>query len=231
MKKVFLLVLLVNVAFCVPDEFNLTEQGCEESGGVWTCHLPADATGLAVKFVGDIGCFSNVSTEVGACVSAVELQKTVNVDDCTYSIGADRETTYNDCQKVAVNKGTLMLTFIDSEDIGVFDCKKFQEDAIYVTQCSANSTEATVDGLISLGVGEEYTILAVASMSPQIFSLTGLIMDNLVYIILVALIIVVAYWVFAPHKPMLKERAAAKAAPQKEEASVTGRERRYGRKL
>jgi len=231
MKKVFLLVLLVNVAFCVPIEFNLTEQGCENVGGVWTCHLPAETTGLAVKFVGDIACFSNVSTEIGSCFSAVELQKTVNVDDCTYSIGADRETTYNDCQKVAINKGTVMLAFIDSEQIGVFDCKNFQEETIYVTQCSANSTVGTMDGLVSLG-GEEDTVLIVTSMSPKLFSLTGFVMDNLIYIVLVALIIIVAYWVFAPHKPMLKEKKVVKKeTTHKEETPTTKREMRYGRRL
>jgi hypothetical protein len=54
-------------------------------------------------------------------------------------------------------------------------------------------------------------------------------MDNIVYIVLIIIIIVVAYWVFAPHKPMYREKKTAPGLPK--EAGPSKREKRYGRKL
>jgi SNF family Na+-dependent transporter len=62
-------------------------------------------------------------------------------------------------------------------------------------------------------------------MEFQGFDALAFITSNLLYIILIIVIIIIAYWVFAPHKLMLKEKTLQK------EQVLTKRESRYGRKL
>jgi hypothetical protein len=230
MKKMLIL-LFVGIAFGLPAGFNLTEQGCEESGGVWTCHTPTYLADLPVKFVGDVACFSNNSDySESACMTAVELQKTVSADDCTYSVGQDRETVYNDCGKVTLAKGTVMFAVIGEEDIGIFSCEKFQEGTVYATYCIANNTEGTFGGYVT--VWEQEPSMLVTKMDVPRVDLAAFVLNNILYIILIIAIIVIAYWVFAPHKPMLKEKKIVKKeTTHKEETTATKREMRYGRRL
>jgi hypothetical protein len=230
MKKLLIL-LFVGIAFAVPSDFNLTEQGCDNSTGVWTCHTPTYLAGLPVKFVGDVACFSNNSDySESLCITAVELQKTVSADDCTYSVDQNKETTYNDCGTVTLAKGIVMFAVISQDDIGIFSCEKFQEGTVYTTYCPANNTEGTFDGYVT--VWEQEPSMLVTKMDIPKVDLAAFVLNNILYIILVIAIIVIAYWVFAPHKPMLKEKKIAqKETPKKEEASATKREMRYGRRL
>ena len=217
----------MSIGYAYVDLSNLTEQGCEDATGIWRCHIDTQINNASGKFVGDIGCFSTSSNSVDkGCFGALELQNTAYMKDCTYSVTEDREFVYHPCEMVSFNKGYVLPVLIDPGQVDLSNCDKFQEEGIYVNQCPADGKEVVFSGLINLADNES-NIAIVTEMRWAGIDWFSLIINNIVYIVLVAVIIVIAYWVFAPHKPMFKERTATERA----EKPVTRREKKYGRKL
>ncbi len=226
MKKILFILLFAGIGLSVfSDLSNVTSQWCENDTGVWRCHLDALVNDASGKFNGDIGCFSLQSTVVDrGCFAEIILQSDTQTSDCTYSV-QDNEIVYNPCESVTLNKGNDILVTIDSVDLDLSKCDKFQEGAVYVNQCKFDGTDVKFSGVVSLE-NKSSPIIFITAMTLPTGDFWSFITNNLVYIILIIIIIVIAYWIFAPRKLMLKEKKAV----QKEQA-LTKRESRYGRKL
>jgi len=223
MRGILLLILFAGIAFGL----DLSDQNCENVSNAWVCQRPmtVDSTNGLLK--DNIGCFSTDGTypDLG-CLAAIELQSGITVQDCKYKV---TETTLENlpCETEVFSKGDMFVAAVDPALLDLSSCQKYQNETLYITECYLMGKEITFSGFIERVYGDE--VLFVTDMKITSFDLFKTIMDNIVYIVLIIIIIVVAYWVFAPHKPMYKER---KEAPKiLKEPGVSKREKRYGRKL
>jgi len=226
----FAFVLLLSaIGYSYMDLSNASDQGCEDTTGVWRCHIPAPINGSAA-FVESVACFSTEADSFDkGCYGGLELTKSVSVSDCTYSVTDDKEFVYNPCEKVSLAKGTAILAMIDPAQLDMTGCDDYQEGTIYVKECPMDGKEVAFEGLIVLGDEESQAVL-VTGISKSGFDFMSFLVGNLLYIILIIVIVIVAYWVFMPHKPMFKERKPVKEAPAPKKYQ-SRREDRYGRKL
>jgi hypothetical protein len=224
MKKVILLALLVGVAFA---QLDLSDQNCENVSNTWICQkeiIVSNATGFLKD---NIGCFSTDGNypDLG-CLAAIELQKDVKVQNCKYTV-TESNIESLPCETETLSKGDSFVSSVDPALLDLSSCQKYQNDTLYITECSVMGKEIVFSGFIERAYGED--VLFVTDMKITSFDLSKAIMENLVYIVLIIIIIVMAYWVFAPHKPMYREKKAAPELPK--EAGPSKREKRYGRKL
>jgi len=223
MKKALLLILLVGVAFGL----DLSDQNCENVSNTWVCQkeiMVDNATGFLKD---NIGCFSTDGNypDLG-CLAAIELQKDVKVQNCKYTV---TESTIESlpCGTETLSKGDSFVSSVDPALLDLSSCQKYQNDTLYISECALMGKEIVFSGFIERAYGDD--VLFVTDMKITSFDLSKTIMENLVYIALIIIIIIVAYWVFAPHKPMYKERKEAPQVPK--EPGPSKREKRYGRKL
>jgi hypothetical protein len=224
MKKVILLALLVGVAFA---QLDLSDQNCQNVSNTWICQkeiMVDNATGLLKD---NIGCFSTDGNypDLG-CLAAIELQKDVKVQNCKYTV-TESAIESPPCETETLSKGDSFVSSVDPALLDLSSCQKYQNDTIYITECYLMGKEIGFSGFIERVYGND--VLFVTDMKITSFDLSKAIMDNIVYIVLIIIIIVVAYWVFAPHKPMYREKKTAPGLPK--EAGPSKREKRYGRKL
>ena len=225
MKKALLIVMFMGVAFSVFNDLsNASDYGCENSTGIWRCHTPAVLSNAYGKFSGDIACFSTEASLIDqGCFSAIELQQNVYTKDCTYSFN-DNQLVYNPCDNIVLNKGELIPITLDPKDLDLSECDAFTVNTTYVHQCGVDGKSIKFDGVMDT-TNMSALLIFITKMEFQGFDIWAFIMSNLLYIVLVIVIIIIAYWVFAPRKTVSKEKTA-----QKEEV-LTKRERRCGRKL
>lgn len=228
-KMTLLALLFLGSAFAAfADLSNLTDYGCEDSTGIWRCHIPAVINESQGKLSGSVACFSTIEGEFDqGCYGSLELQKTVTVKDCTYSVTTDKEFVYNPCEIVPLSSGSLFVAVIDPRELDLTKCENFVESDVYTTDCPMDGKEIVFSGLTTLG-DEENQVIMVTAIEKPAGDWSSALLDNLVYIILIIVIVIIAYFVFAPHKMMLKEK---KEAPKRAEKYVSKREDRYGRKL
>jgi len=225
MKKILLIILFMGIAFSVFNDLsNDTNYGCENSTGIWRCHTPTALGDSYGKFSGDIACFSTQASTVDqGCFAAIELQENAYANDCSYSFN-DNQLVYNPCDNITLNKGEFILTTLDPQDLDLSNCDAFQVNTTYVHECSVDGKSIKFNGLVDVS-NMSNPIIFITKMEFQGFDALAFITSNLPYIILIIVIIIIAYWVFAPHKLMLKEKTLQK------EQVLTKRESRYGRKL
>jgi len=233
MKKLIIacafILVFASLSYAWADLSNLSNQNCEESTGIWRCHIPAELSDVSGKLTGDIACFSTMADSIDkGCFTSVEIQKTAYVRDCTYSVSDAGEIVYNECENVSLDKGELLLLVISPDNLDLSGCDTFQESGIYVNDCALNGKDILFSGSMNLADSENPIVLT-SKIKISGFDLLAFLLNNLLYIVLIIVIIALAYWVFAPHKPMLRERKEGKKPPAK--TTVTRRERRYGRKL
>lgn len=226
MKRALFILLFMGVALgAFSDLSNVTSQWCENGTGIWRCHLNALVTDAQGNFKGDVACISSQPLIIDkGCFAEVMLKENAYTSDCTYSV-EDNEIVYNPCEKVTLNKNNLIIATIDSADLDLSKCDQFREGVFYAYQCKFDGSEVKFTGIVSLE-NKSSPIVFITKMELPTSDSWGFIWNNLVYIVLIIVIIVIAYWVFAPRKLMLKEKRVL----QKEQV-LTGRERRYGRKL
>ena len=224
MKRILLLIMFVGVAFGAMD---LSDQNCDNSTGVWICQKQIIVNSTNGLLKDNIACYStNGGYPDLGCLAAIELQKDVVVQDCKYKVTTDSIENLP-CDRETLNKGDLFVAAVDPALLDLSSCSKYQNDTLYITECPFMGKEIGFSGFIQRTYGSD--VLFVTDMNIVGFDLMKTIMDNIVYIVLTIVIIVVAYWVFAPHKLMYKERKETPQPPK--ETSLSKRERRYGRKL
>jgi hypothetical protein len=206
------------------DLSNLTDQGCENSTGVWRCPFGSHIANAQAVFDGEIGCFSTLADSIDkGCYAIIELQKPVLIDDCTFSVDDNRNYVYNPCENVTLDNGTVMFAAFDPKQIAGLNCEQTLQDTIYVTVCYVNNSKITFDGAVSL-IADDPSVW-ITNMTISSFDLKVFILNNLVYILLIIVILLVASWVFVPRGLEAKEMLRAK-----EKITPTRRETRYGRK-
>lgn len=229
-KTIFLLAVLMSIAFAQTDLSNLSNQGCDYSGNDWVCQRPIVLKDATAFFKDDVGCFSTDGeyADLG-CLTALEMTQDATVKDCKYKVVND-EIEYLPCNDVLLQKGGSLIVSINPDAIDYSGCSKYTNESLYVTECPYAGRKITFSGIVYLGENEENMALVTEMTLSKEAGVGALIIDNLLYIILVAAIIIVAYWVFAPHKPMFKERPP-KTKEQSKEPIATRREKRYGRRL
>ncbi len=228
-KTIFLLAVLTSIAFAQTDLSNLTDQGCSNVGGEWLCQRSIIIQDASAVFNDDIGCFSTDGgyADLG-CLTAITLADAVTVKDCKYTI-VDDEIVYKPCEDLTLSKGDVLAVAINPDLVDYSGCSKQSGDNFYLTQCPYAGGKVTFSGILEKDENGTNVVLITVMQASKQAGLGQLLLDNLLYIILIAAIIIIAYWVFAPHKPMFKERPTAKEQPK--ESIVTRREKRYGRKL
>jgi hypothetical protein len=230
-KKILVMLLFAGVAFsALSDLSNASNYGCEDNTGVWRCHQNAKVEAYG-KFMGELACFSTQLDSIdNGCFATVALEQKINVNDCTYS-AENRTIIYNPCENVTLNKGDLLLLEFNPEDIDISKCDRMENDSIYGYYCPFDGKTIKFSGLTNLVNSEEPVIVVVATMEVSGFDLWAFILDNLIYIILIGTVIVIAYWVFAPHKQVIKKESVKETKKESvKESEPSKRERRYGRK-
>ena len=156
----------------------------------------------------------------------MQLIKDTYVKDCTYSITDANDMVYNECENVSLAKDSSLFAMVDPSILDLAGCDSYVASELYVNQCAFDGKELPIDGTIDLTQDEIPTVLVTKIGGKEIAS--SWFMDKLLYIVLIIAIIVIAYFVFAPHKPMLRGRKETPKAPEK---YTSKRENRYGRKL
>ncbi len=229
-KTIFLLAVLTSIAFAQTDLSNLTDQGCSNVGGEWLCQRSIIIQDASAVFNDDIGCFSTDGgyADLG-CLTSIELAAAVTVKDCKYAVVND-EIVYKPCEDLTLSKGDALAVMINPDLVDYSGCSEQNGDNFYLTQCPYAGSTLTFSGVLEKDEEGNNVVLITDMQVSKQAGLGQLLIDNLLYIILVAAIIIIAYWVFAPHKPMFKERLP-KIKEQPKEQVATRREKKYGRRL
>jgi hypothetical protein len=219
MKKILFVLLFLGIAISAVDT---TTDNCDNSTGVFVCQIPISIDGAKGLLKDNMGCFSTDGEypDLG-CIAAIELIEKKAVNDCKYVF--DDTIEYLPCEKIVIEAGEMFVAAIDPSIIDYSLCSKYQEDSLYVTECAVMGREIMFGGFVDLS--DEDKILLITDMKFEGIDFSRLLFENALYIILVIIIILIGYWVFAPHKPMLQEKKMVAKNVQ------TKREKRYGRKL
>lgn len=226
-KLIVLLAVLMSTSLAATDLSNLSGQGCSYINGEWRCQIPVSVVDAEAVLIEDIGCFSTDGgyADLG-CITLITLTKDVTVQDCKYGVVGD-EIVYDPCQEVTLAEGDSLIAEVNPDMVDYSGCTKTTNESFYMTLCPYAGKKVTFSGLLDLGENNDNAAIITEMQTAKDTGVGQLVFDNLLYIILIVAIIIIAYWVFAPHKPMFKERL-----PKiKEEPTVTRREKRYGRKL
>jgi hypothetical protein len=238
MKKmafaIFLSLLLVNVYSYYDTP---TEQNCYYSAGTLVCQTPAALTDAVAVISEGVTCFSDNGTYPDyGCFATIAFAKNTNILNCTYHVeyvapenDYEREMlaisnqtmkfelVYDPCKNVTIEKGDVYFAEIKPEEIDYSSCPMSVNDSVYVIDCPLAGKEVTFSGTLQKVSGEDMVFIVGINKANE-FNLLKFILENLIYIVLVLIIIVLLYWIFSPHKPMRIEKER-----------VSQREKRYGR--
>jgi len=225
MNKIILLSLLLFVSFgyTLIDTNELNLDNCEGTGNNLVCHSPTKIDG-AGTLIDDLDCFSDAPDSFNkGCYITFTLNQDSVVSDCTFSANnVTKEITYNACQSVIIKKETILVGLVNPNNFDYSTCTKYEDNGVYVMYCQWNNTAIKFSGVMNLADNEGYLVI-ITQLDLNNFDLWKLILNNLIYIILIAIILIIVYWMFIPHNQKPKEKIRVK------EIVSTRREKRYGR--
>lgn len=197
-------IILTTLLSSVGISKTLADFGCQQTGGQWYCPDFTYIDNVKLKLTDNVGCYSSIegATCTNNCASIVDIgcfAIAQVLEDKSFQVCQKKitnstvESGY--CRNEKLSSGDGILLALDPNSMDYSNCQKTSLTSIYSIECPMNGIEMTANLAF---YGENDTAFVISYSAPT--GVGGFVSDNLLYIVLVVIVIIVAYWALYQNK-------------------------------
>jgi len=237
MKRTAVIAVLM-IVLCLPlasayDESELEYEGCEYRGTELWCLQPAVVFGIIATMTDDVWCYSSEEnlTCAGAecadhldvgCFSMLETYDNIDIL-AEWAVFSDADSTVEDIRMEYETKTILAGehgAVINPWEVDFIECELISEESVVI--CPYNNTKLFFDGNAMIIEDFDTVFLVVDIISEEeIFDLGGFFSENILYIGLIIVLIIVAFFVLKPKKNPFDQPVRKTRAPKRRKSRKT----------